>query len=763
MTLLTLIAAISGCADSAEPGTNSPNTTDQPISEFSDMEVGEGFHGYAQSSGADRDKDGVPTGSACFNVRRQVTPVQGSGFSTREQSFNEEQTSAAFYIYKEGQSNRNIHREFRQNFAGRYDVDTSELDDGIDTLFDTPSQEKTVLGIATRISTVILDAEVGEENELCPDPNNEECVSNACRSNPPESLQDFTNVCGTSYLDKRVMGGNVVLAAEIDTTQWTREQKLALDRAVRVGANPGSITVDQMMEGLRKRADKNEALYDRLDDIPFEIDTTGIWSPTDAQNYCQDQFLDAQGRITPLEWDDYMNCLRYNPDVSGGPYEGWREYLNLASYPDHDHDSFGEPMVDHFAPYDFESMYAECDLEEHYEAYRCYDRFDRDSAWTKDDESAIRKMVEAAKWKLNHPTRVRWPTMPSSGDDAQTKYADAVGYYDACMSDTDSSIETIRERAKVCEHAYQDEKYEHVCEVCNLPEDHDCSPETLRGKFDNLPEATLLPPAGQGTPNGGYPNYVAPKVHSFPNGTNESLGISEDSHLCYLSRLTGRMNADNAEARVFRNNGAWQAKATNGPNGHAVCVKKNIFFDTGNNDWLPFVTHSLSDDDTVANPPVPVTNMESVPYIAAITGFRGTMSNGGDQILVNHFQNDDEELQVGSNVGFNEGWAVNFGLEDPSNGHANDVGGTRKLLTSHVKYRRTEQLEMPADAGVCYLTRIHGQFDGVGEGARVFRRDGYWQLRIKSGCKSSGVLAGTCHTWRDIGAEATCFGFDQQQ
>ena len=90
---------------------------------------------------------------------------------------------------------------------------------------------------------------------------------------------------------------------------------------------------------------------------------------------------------------------------------------------------------------------------------------------------------------------------------------------------------------------------------------------------------------------------------------------------------------------------------------------------------------------------------------------------------------------------FKENFAGRFdidrnALDDSIAGHFDT--STHKHLRQTVTHMRTEQLKFAADEGICFLTRVDGDFDGFGEGARVFRRDGQWLLRVKSDCVRFG-------------------------
>lgn len=76
----------------------------------------------------------------------------------------------------------------------------------------------------------------------------------------------------------------------------------------------------------------------------------------------------------------------------------------------------------------------------------------------------------------------------------------------------------------------------------------------------------------------------------------------------------------------------------------------------------------------------------------------------------------------------------------------------------HVSYE-VRPLGLPADEGLCFLTQITGEFDGGGEGVRVFRRDGQWQVRAKAACEQN---QGVCES-KPVKVAAACYGFDQKR
>lgn len=279
----------------------------------------------------------------------------------------------------------------------------------------------------------------------------------------------------------------MVLTATLPQDDFSRPGKLAIDKAVDVGSGPGSITIDEMMANLRA-----EGI-----DLPFDIETFGIWGPDVADNRGEIpnmQLLD-DGKITPAEWDDYIDWLR-NHDDDQNPgnqlsdqHDGYKYVVQNHSPVPADHPSYGEPVTQKFERYS-ESVYNECGLSNSYDAYRCYQTFSRQSAIAKDDEAALRKKYENAKWKLNFDGRMDWSESETVAG-TKAKYRDAIDQYEKCVGPAQSGdgIESIAERTDACHTAFDNGDYGQLCSLCELPTDHECSPSTLRQKFDTLPPA----------------------------------------------------------------------------------------------------------------------------------------------------------------------------------------------------------------------------------------------------------------------------------
>ena len=53
---------------------------------------------------------------------------------------------------------------------------------------------------------------------------------------------------------------------------------------------------------------------------------------------------------------------------------------------------------------------------------------------------------------------------------------------------------------------------------------------------------------------------------------------------------------------------------------------------------------------------------------------------------------------------------------------------------------------IPAKEGICYLTRVSGQFEGSGEHVEVALRGGSWYLRGHS-CQNNVVVGARCWKW----------------
>lgn len=70
------------------------------------------------------------------------------------------------------------------------------------------------------------------------------------------------------------------------------------------------------------------------------------------------------------------------------------------------------------------------------------------------------------------------------------------------------------------------------------------------------------------------------------------------------------------------------------------------------------------------------------------------------------------------------------------------------VVRPHTKDLLEEVELLSASEGLCYLTRVQGPFDGVGEMAQVTRRGGSWFLQAKSGKEGGAGVEAEAACWR---------------
>lgn len=276
--------------------------------------------------------------------------------------------------------------------------------------------------------------------------------------------------------------------------------------------------------------------------------------------------------------------------------------------------------------------------------------------------------------------------------------------------------------------------------------------------------------------------YCSPKdpwAETFEDGNSQDLtSFPVKDSICVLQGVRGRFAGTGEKVKVGQNANqtTWRIDVESGSSdpkhnvfGRVGCVEKSNFTSSNTSSWIgekdfAVVTsgnavEGLSIDDNNA---------------AALQGISGKMEGGGEwgKLSFNSPINNEWALSTGSLQGTLYAYATIFGLDLP---HPVSYSASAHEVKNHsaTDHGRISDQLAPSDEAFCYLSRIDGNFDGLGEHIMVQRDTdlGYWKLVVDGACVQGFTGWGL---WADdnpcedtdhikkLRAKAYCYKYDQQ-
>lgn len=280
------------------------------------------------------------------------------------------------------------------------------------------------------------------------------------------------------------------------------------------------------------------------------------------------------------------------------------------------------------------------------------------------------------------------------------------------------------------------------------------------GDFDQeLAEADIEEQVGS-VQSAVLPWFSGPHTVSVSEGVRESRLLPTSTHVCALTRVSGKFMSDAEQVRLIRSNGEWVLQAFSGgagASGEAHCYRRDAFTSNDSttslssqqsvNPWTRDISdHGCSRNDADA---------WSGSAFTFINGIGGELAGSGEWVRINQSTVDtlpstveaqicarDEEV-IGSSHSFRAGpiydRIATFYTNDDHWGDATvpttvfSASGNQTVVMAKSKFT------------MCALTQIQGGFFGGGESVQIRNEvvDGYerWVLRTKKGAASDHVSA----------------------
>ena len=596
----------------------------------------------------------------------------------------------------------------------RDDVDVADygtkVDDAYGPFFEARQGEGKFMSMLIALPTVKRELTA----QVVDDPDS------TCDTNPPSDFYEFVSRCGTEFLAAENYGVMILLVA--DVTDDSLSDRLEYSELLNLNVVSNTKDADDALAELVTAGHNIE--------WHVEVLTPSVPSPAPG--------ILSNGLLPSAKWGDYVQQI-----------EG--QYINQGqiTIP-----TYGEVLTQDFEQYKTTTI-EDCGGLQPGAELACYYTVANANATLLHDEM-LRREYERALWVVDNQSRVRFAELDN--EDAVTLYETWINDYETCR---DSTIDSVLD---ACHDAILNEDTD-LCTPCDIPTT--CDPRELTANGLSLPEAAIVAKVDEATH--GDEHAVDPGHSGITTSADQT---------CVLTSFMGNFDTTSDKAVVGWDGTEWSL--TQGGNGHGsmYCVDLSRFEDSttirgGSLNWDIFSHSETVNTDTSS------TSIGSLSYAPAVSGAQGNFDGGGEYVQTQLGDPTTQpptppSLDVSSFTGSNfTGYATMFGTPTVSTPNwaspplKNTTSWTldenaADLFTNNVSAAETKLVAV--DEGLCFLTKINGQFDGLGETIQLKKRDNFWHLRISSGCAQveKGVLAGrACAVRKDMRAIVRCYKYSQ--
>ncbi len=607
-------------------------------------------------------------------------------------------TFNGYYVFEK----KDLKREFDENFKGSlsYDQFGAGLEQAYNSQFSGTSVSA-VLVIATYYETIRRSTNIGYL-----DLQNESCNANPALPN----FYEFLGTCGNQFISGQTLGGWLFLMA--DVSSLTTEQRTEISAGLSVGVPGLDFDIDLAMTTLQNS---------ELEQMGLTAYAVGLPSP-------DQELLDENGKLKPSIWPLYMTQIE-------------QSYTEAQQNGVIDDPSYGT-VLDQSLDYYPASFIQTCTGATVNQAgIDCFNQFTAELENVTGDDGEIQREKDTLQWVLDNPTRVHWYGDEQEGISGVQGVIDQI---DACEQQFATASDT-------CLDSLGSDIDGTLCSVCVVPPD--CSMDALLGVIGNA--------SGFAIP---VVDYDAPE--GFYVGHNDSVSISPtDENICVIGGWGGKFEGGGERASLTVDGyGNWflqassaRTKSSEKMHAQAWCIPTNYIWSENNAFADPVVfSHSVNDSQSTVEGP-----LDSIVPIA-VNGMQGKAMGGGEyvQAIRDGDPNVPGKLRVGSQQGFMQGWASQFGVFDPPNGTPK-FWGPPEVISINTNGVSSKQLA-PYREAICYLSQVSGKFRGGGEQIILEPKADHWVLTVKAGCQLWNFpIANKCLVYKHVQASATCYQFNQ--
>lgn len=538
-----------------------------------------------------------------------------------------------------------------------------------------------------------------------------------CDTNPPSDFYEFVSRCGTEFLAGENYGVMILLVA--DVTDDSLSDRLEYSELLNLNVVSNSIDADNALSDLISAGH----------DIEWNVRVLTPSIPSPASN------LLNNGRLPSSNWDTYVQQLE-------------DEYITQGQITD---PTYGEVLTQDFEQYKTTTI-EDCGGLQPGAELACYYEVANANAILLHDEM-LHRQYQRAQWVIDNQSRVRFAALDN--DDGATLYEAWINDYETCR---DSTIDDVLAE---CHDAILNEEND-LCTPCDIPTT--CDPRELTARGLSLPEATIVAKLDEAVHGNEY--AATPSNSSTTSSADET---------CVLTSFMGKFSTINDKAIVGWDGNEWSIEQGGNGHGSMYCVDLARFVDGktirgGSLDWNISTYSETVNTDTDSDP------IGSTSYAPSVAGAQGAFDGGGEYIQTQLASpsNPTPTMDISSFTGSDfTGHVITFGTP-----HVTTPTWTSPPLTNQTSWAldendadlfthnisAVETKLAPVDEGLCFLTKLNGQFDGLGETVQLKKRDNFWHLSISSGCAKveKGVLAGrACAERKDVRAIVRCYNYEQ--
>ena len=579
--------------------------------------------------------------------------------------------------------------------------------------------------------------------------------NNACDSGDGAGdIEEFTEKCGTTYVSSQKLGGWMMLTLEVKTSNVQTRKSIAGSLGLNLGSNTeiGLSTVNSV---LSEYSPEISSVYMNTTGLTAPPDVTGL----DIDNGDQTSPDSGVYTVTLEDVVEYQEKLTSNLHDSFDP-----ENPHLAAY--------GVVLDSFRSPYS-DTQLSECGIEdsEIQAAYNCASKSFDTIGRLRNNQGSLQQMVAQIQQYLDYDEDYNF-----NGDVQQTKQD--LSRLQAKINHCKNSVTS--EVADDCGTAIENENPEKLCGKCTAHKE--CDLGAITTQYNSLTD-------GITRKRGGTVEHTSYSYRG--NGAKNSQGAT-NATLCVLQKVNGKYSTKKDSVRLKESStGRWKLEisekgANSRPSEYRhssrmACVGRDEFHD-----------HSRpnSDDATVPDfqvgseikmgerayyqdDPAPMGlgingNYEDNNKLArAISHYNGTSHGLGERVQVGDTSESDEsptwELMAHSAA------APETDHDDGIIGSAHTFGFPDSDAVEPITRRvnvatngHAEEKLIGLDEGICYLTKVSGEFDGAGEKASVYAGSYFWHLEVGSVCHSPGARffgQSDCDR-KEIEAQARCYKYD---
>jgi hypothetical protein len=576
------------------------------------------------------------------------------------------------------------------------------------------------LGVTDSYTAFVLEVNTVSRNFA---QENTDGVNAVCTADAPTDYDDFLDQCGTHWLKAESLGGYIVVLVRGTTltsqleAEYEMEGSLPLTEEIGVNTNATARLFEQLQIGA---VDATVTLVGLPPLSLGKVESTDIvgLDSSDVGAYVNELYASVHKGLNGPDRNERLPAY-------GLPLQ---QHLQTST-------GLMRSCGVEIPPEVEEQLICADDAFEAYEASKTSE-LEKVGRALLDLDFLDAILDDAAHWD--------WGTDPDVTKDEYRAAAEHIAY---CRD------EVIPKVSESCAVTHRVGDFENLCDVCEIPD-----AATLGAALGGCTERELDALAKNLTPVRPYaPGAPHTSVHNtIQSGTIYTLGSLEQD-VCLLTGVSGRFEGGGEKVLLQPTAGSWRMQVSSKRSAsnerlraETTCVEKHAFIDlNGRPKWL----------DESGHHGLQGTSFPDLTHGLTLAGLQGKLDDDGDVAQVLPGAPHGEVRRAG---GITNAWGTAFGVMDPANGTAAVRHYT--VSSNDVPKKNTNVTTMAnADAAVCHLSSVSGDFDGDGESAKVVQGGVNWELKVTAACTDheGWFGSGDCIERKPVVATASCMFYHQ--